>query len=271
MAWRELAVRVASALVLAAATLALTTIGRIPFAILVVAVAAVLIWEWGRLVRRTNIDAATLVGLGGVSLAIGLAVAGSGWAGLIAIGITAVAIYVLAGPGDGVASALGALYAGLPALVLVLLHGSTPAGELVVVFLLLVVWATDTGAFMVGRTVGGPKLWVAVSPNKTWSGLLGGAAAGALMALVYATWISSPSPGRVVLLAIGLAIASQLGDLCESALKRAYGVKDTSHLIPGHGGFMDRVDSLVFAVLAAGLWCGVNQPLPPASVLLGLP
>lgn len=269
--WRELAVRVASAMVLAAATLALAVNGRVPFALLVAAVASVLIWEWGRLVRRAHFDAATIAGLCGVLIAIVFVTAGLHWVGALAIAVTAAVTFGLVKSEVAVSSALGPVYVGLPSLTLVAIHGSVPSGELVIVFLLLVVWSTDTGAFVAGRAFGGPKLWVAVSPNKTWSGLIGGTIVGSLTAFAFAVWLPSPSPGRVVLLAAGLAVVSQLGDLCESALKRAYGVKDTSHLIPGHGGFMDRVDGLVFAALAAGLWCAVNAPRSPAAALLGLP
>lgn len=270
LAWRELAVRIASALVLASATLALTASGSDLFALLAAAVAAAMIWEWGRLVRGANLDVATWVGLAGIGLAIGLAATDRSWGAALVIGMTAAATFFVTDPAARLASAFGPLYAGLPALTLILLHRSAPAGALAVIFLLLVVWSTDTGAFIAGRAIGGPKLWVAISPNKTWSGLLGGTLFGVLIALAYATWVASPVPARVALLAAVLAVISQLGDLCESALKRAYGVKDTSHLIPGHGGFMDRLDSLVFAAVAAGLWCLVNQPSPPATALLGL-
>ncbi len=116
-------------------------------------------------------------------------------------------------------------------------------------YLLLVVWATDIGAFFVGRRVGGPKLLPQVSPSKTWSGLLGGMASAGLLAFCYAKVQSVQLPALAAGLAFVLAVVAQLGDLFESYVKRRVGVKDSGCLIPGHGGVLDRVDGLVFAAL----------------------
>lgn len=116
-------------------------------------------------------------------------------------------------------------------------------------YLLLVVWATDIGAFFVGRRIGGPKLLPQVSPSKTWSGLLGGMAAAGLLAFCYAKVQSVQLPALAAGLAFVLAVVAQLGDLFESYIKRRVGVKDSGCLIPGHGGVLDRVDGLVFAAL----------------------
>lgn len=121
------------------------------------------------------------------------------------------------------------------------------------IFLLVVVWTTDISAYFIGRVLGGPKLWRRISPNKTWSGAIGGLvfaiAAGVVQALV-------TGQGQIVAwaaFAAFLSIASQAGDLFESAIKRRFDVKDSSRLIPGHGGIMDRVDGLVAAAIAAAI------------------
>ena len=267
---RELAVRVASAVVLGTATLLVTWRGGVAFAILVACVAAVLIWEWGRLLRGAGIDALTTAGAAGVIAAIALVAAGWPEAGLAALGATVVAMLAMGRLTGGLVEAGGVLYAGLPSLALVWLRSAPEYGLEAILLILLVVWATDTGAYIFGRTIGGPKLCAQVSPNKTWAGLLGGVAAATTGAWLFAIWLGSLAPGRVAVLATVLAILSQIGDLVESAIKRARGVKDASHLIPGHGGFMDRVDGLVFAATAAAVYAALVDAAVPGSALLWL-
>jgi phosphatidate cytidylyltransferase len=126
-------------------------------------------------------------------------------------------------------------------------------GFAALMFVLLVVWATDIGGYFAGRLIGGPKLWPRVSPKKTWAGAIGGFAASLGVAVGFAV----SGFGKLVsllLLAAMLSIAAQLGDLLESAIKRRFGVKDSGHLIPGHGGLMDRLDGFVAAILLAALF-----------------
>jgi phosphatidate cytidylyltransferase len=119
-----------------------------------------------------------------------------------------------------------------------------PEGREMVLWLMGVVWATDTGAYFVGRMIGGPRLAPTISPNKTWAGLIGGmAAAGGIGALI-GTSVGGSGP-LLALLGAGLAVVAQTGDLAESALKRHAGVKDSGRMIPGHGGILDRVDGLM--------------------------
>ena len=118
-------------------------------------------------------------------------------------------------------------------------------------FLFAVIWCTDIFAFFGGRTFGGPKLAPSISPNKTWSGFFSGLAGGVLAGVIAALFLSESGLVWVVLLATIVSVAGQLGDLFESGLKRTFGVKDSGTLIPGHGGVMDRVDSLIFAAFAA--------------------
>ena len=133
---------------------------------------------------------------------------------------------------------------------LIVLRDREPEGVLLILWLVLVVVAADVGAYFVGRSVGGPKLWPRVSPGKTWSGALGGLAfAGGRRAALRLRGVGW-QPGRAsACSSLGIAVCSQLGDLLESAVKRRFGVKDASRLIPGHGGVMDRLDGVM-----GGVW-----------------
>jgi phosphatidate cytidylyltransferase len=146
---------------------------------------------------------------------------------------------------------LGIPYVALPVLALVLLRHDSHWGIHAIMWLMLVVWATDTFAYFAGRIIGGPKLAPVLSPKKTWAGLLGGMAGAALISGIYAAvWL--PSWFALAAVAAALAVAAQIGDIFESALKRRFGVKDSGNLIPGHGGVLDRVDGLVaVGVIAA--------------------
>jgi phosphatidate cytidylyltransferase len=156
---------------------------------------------------------------------------------------------------------LGVAYAGaLPAFVLLIRHGQHPlrswAGAWLVFFPLVVTWVCDTAAMFGGRTFGGPKLAPTISPGKTRSGTLAGLVGGVLVAPVFAAWVF-PSVGvdasgwQLAAIAGVLAVVGQVGDLAESLFKREAGVKDSSALIPGHGGVLDRLDSLYFVVPVA--------------------
>ncbi len=150
-------------------------------------------------------------------------------------------------------TAAGFLYAGAAQFAAVLLRADREMGFAALIFVLMVCWATDIGGYFAGRGIGGPKLWPRVSPNKTWAGAVGGFAG----SLVVAGGFAALGIGRVLpLLLLGgvLSVAGQLGDLFESAVKRRFGVKDSSHLIPGHGGLMDRLDSVVAAIVLAAIF-----------------
>ena len=127
------------------------------------------------------------------------------------------------------------------------------SGFAALMLVLLAVWATDIGGYFAGRLIGGPKLWPRVSPKKTWAGAIGGFVA----SLGVAGGFAAAGLGKIIpLLRLGaiLSIASQLGDLFESAVKRRFGVKDSSHIIPGHGGLMDRLDGFVAAIVLAAIF-----------------
>ncbi|TCP99651.1 phosphatidate cytidylyltransferase [Sphingomonas sp. PP-F2F-A104-K0414] len=146
--------------------------------------------------------------------------------------------------------ALGILYCGLPVLALMIIRRQDE-GILFTLWALSLVWACDIGAFFTGRTLGGPKLAPVISPNKTWSGLIGGVVLASAVAAVLHTQYGLPM--RMTLATPVLAVLAQMGDLYESWLKRVAGVKDSGNILPGHGGVMDRLDGLVPVAPVAAL------------------
>lgn len=144
----------------------------------------------------------------------------------------------------------GVLYLGGGAWALMYLRDLSSIGYYAVLFLLVTVWATDSGAYAIGRLVGGPKLIPSISPKKTWAGLVGGMALAALAGVLLGYFLHLPRQGLLAGLAAGLALVTQAGDLFESWVKRRFGVKDSGSLIPGHGGILDRIDGLLLAALA---------------------
>lgn len=267
---RDLGQRIASGVALAALVLAALWAGPLPFAIVVGAVGVVVVWEWGRVVRSAGVDAIMVIQAVAVPAGVLLAALGLAGLGLIVVLVAAIISALLAFGERGHMAAFGALYAGLPAVALVWLYRGDAAGYLAVLFILLTVWATDTGAYFAGRLIGGHKLMPRVSPNKTWSGLAGGIAAGGLVGVGFALARADLALGHMIVAGALLGAVSQAGDLLESALKRAYGVKDASTLIPGHGGFMDRIDGLSAAALAAAIFAVAVNIQAPARALLGL-
>jgi phosphatidate cytidylyltransferase len=145
----------------------------------------------------------------------------------------------------------GILYAGIAFLGPTVLRQDDKMGLIAVLFLAATVWSTDIFAYCAGRAIGGPLLWPRVSPNKTWAGvvggLVGGVAAGTMVA--YASGVGRLTVVGVI--ALLLSVLTQAGDLFESAVKRRFGAKDASTLIPGHGGLMDRLDGFLVAAFVA--------------------
>jgi phosphatidate cytidylyltransferase len=147
----------------------------------------------------------------------------------------------------------GLLYAAAILSAPVLLGSDADHGFAAIVFLFVVVWLTDIVAYFAGRAIGGPKLMPRVSPNKTWSGAIGGTLASVAGGVFVASQFGIGSLVAAALIALVLSIVSQAGDLAESAIKRRFDAKDASQLIPGHGGLMDRLDGFVAAAAAAAL------------------
>lgn len=263
--------RVLSAIGLAAVAFALAWAGLAGFAVLVLAISLAMSWEWSQIVRGPGLDLSLVVHGVAVTAAVALASLGFAALGAAVLVIGAIIVLALEFGSHPILSAVGVLYTGLPAVALLWLRSNEPAGFTAVLFIVLVVAATDTAAFLAGRLIGGPRLAPRISPNKTWSGLAGGVTAAGLAGAAFAAAIGGPVPA---LAATGLlmGLVAQAGDLAESALKRAFDVKDASQLLPGHGGFMDRMDGIVTVSIALALAVLFLDPHAPAEALLaGLP
>jgi phosphatidate cytidylyltransferase len=209
----NLALRVVSSAVMAPVTIAIAWFGGWPFVLFWTAAACVVLWEWSRLVAGSD-GTRTLPSFAGWMVA-------------------------------------GFAYSSVLLLAPVILRRDPSLGLVAIMFLFAVVWVTDVAAYFAGRAIGGPKLWPAVSPKKTWSGAIGGTLGGVVAALAVAKLAGLDLAPMLVLVALLLSVASQAGDLLESAIKRQFGAKDSSQLIPGHGGLMDRLDGFLTAVAAA--------------------
>jgi phosphatidate cytidylyltransferase len=257
-AMADLKVRVVSGLALAGIALALLYAGPMPFAVLILAVSLAMCWEWGHVVRGAETDPVLVVH--GVVVVAAVILAALGYAALAVIALIAGAFVVAALRFGETArlSALGVLYVGLPAVALITLRNEA-YGFLAVLFVVLTVIATDTLAYFTGRGLGGPKLWPRVSPKKTWSGLAGGVSGAALVGAGFGATLPGASIGRLA--AVGLLLGLV-------ALKRSFDVKDASGLLPGHGGFMDRMDGLVVASVVAILIGLSGSMFAPARALL---
>jgi phosphatidate cytidylyltransferase len=157
-------------------------------------------------------------------------------------------------------AAFGPVYGGLPSVALVWLRADPAQGRTIIFWLLLVVWATDIGAYAFGRLIGGPLLLPAVSPKKTWAGLIGGALCAGVSGVGVGLTLGLAHPLVLMAGSGAMAVVAQAGDLAESWVKRRCGVKDSSNIIPGHGGVLDRVDGLlVVAVAVAALLLTGNE------------
>jgi phosphatidate cytidylyltransferase len=249
---RNLLTRVIAALVLAPTAIAIAYAGGWLWAALVTLAAIGLYVEWLMIVdaaRQTRVVASGVVALviAGFCLASGYLDASLL---VLALGFTGVA---LLSPERRSWTATGFFYAAAAEIASVLVRLDRVEGFAALILILLVVWVTDIGGYFAGRGIGGPKLWPRISPKKTWAGAIGGFAASLAIAVGFAAF-GLGKTGPLLLLGAVLSIVSQLGDLFESAVKRRFGVKDSSHLIPGHGGLLDRLDGFVAAVVLSAIF-----------------
>jgi phosphatidate cytidylyltransferase len=252
--------RTASAVVLAPLAIATAFVGGWIFVAACTVTAALVLWEWSILVTRApdwRILAPGLPALCAAAVlaqvnAPGMAIAAAG------LGAVAVAIAITLPPHPAqrpaaaiVWAAAGVVYAGIVLISPIVLRSDPQMGFTALAFLFATVWSTDIFAYLTGRRLGGPLLAPRLSPKKTWAGALGGLAGGVVGGALVAYASAGTYPVAAGVLALILSIAAQGGDLLESSVKRRFGAKDTSTLIPGHGGVMDRVDGFLVAALIA--------------------
>ena len=258
----SLTLRILSTLVLAPLVIGAVVIGDWALVALGIAFGLAAVHEWDRLCGGEGLKG-TLGQTHAALVAVAAIVAELGeWNTAVALSlIGALVLYLLARLQGRRAlwAGLGALYIALPVIAFLWLRDDHTHGLSALVWVLVVVWSSDIGAYAVGRTLRGPKLAPSISPGKTWSGAVGGVVAAAAAGAATSGLTHSTYVDFVVPVSIALAIVAQLGDLAESAAKRHFGVKNSGTLIPGHGGVLDRVDSLLFALPAAALIALLND------------
>jgi phosphatidate cytidylyltransferase len=242
----DLLVRTGSAVVLLGIALLAAYLGGLAAGVVAAAFALVVLLEWATITGSPMTQVAPY----GAAVAVAVAVTGLGMVTAAAT-IAIVAAIVAAFYARGVWLPAGVVYASVLGICLVAIRVAPELGFAALIFVLAVVWATDSGAFFAGRAIGGPKLAPRISPKKTWAGAVGGLAAAIPAGYVAARFTGVPITLGLVVVALGLSLLCQVGDLFESWLKRLFGAKDSGAIIPGHGGVMDRVDGLTFAAAAA--------------------
>jgi len=251
--YAELPVRIASAAVLGLFALYCTWSGGLTFLLLIIAACGLIFYEFSTMVKKALPRRVALFAAGFIGILFASYLVDRPLNGLVIMGIGALVLaaweWII---GKSVWGATALIYAGLPFAALVGMRDGD-AGFFVIVFVLACVWGADTLAYFSGKTFGGPKLAPSISPNKTWSGFFGGLL-GALLLSAVVTYLAGYGPGGwMISLAVLLALASQVGDLFESWVKRHFGLKDSGKIIPGHGGMLDRIDGLIFAIIGAWL------------------
>jgi phosphatidate cytidylyltransferase len=249
---RNLLMRVVAALVLAPLAVAMAYAGGWLWITLVTLVVIGLYVEWLTITGLASVTRVVLSGSAALAIAGLCLMAGRSEVslGVLAIGLV---VSALIAPARRNWVAAGFLYAAAAEVASVMVRLDTAKGFAALIFVLLVVWATDIGGYFAGRGIGGPKLWPSVSPKKTWAGAIGSFVTSLAVAAGFAALDFGKTAPLLVLGAV-LSVVSQLGDLFESAVKRRFGVKDSSHIIPGHGGLLDRLDGFVAAVLVAAIF-----------------
>lgn len=262
-----LRLRIVSALVIAPPALAAVWFGWPWLPVLILVAAGAMGWEWARL---CGFGWATVPGFATILTAVAAALAMSAGAGGTAVAVAIIgSLAVLATAyrarvsSAAVWAAAGTLWITLPCIAFLWLDSDALHGRAALLWLLAIVWASDIAAYAVGRTMGGPKLAPRLSPNKTWSGAIGGLGGAALAGLA-ASLLADGDWRLVVPVSLLLGVAAELGDLAESMAKRHFDVKDSSGLIPGHGGVLDRLDSALTAAAVQALITLISGASPLA-------
>jgi phosphatidate cytidylyltransferase len=253
--WSDLRPRVLSAAVMVAVGAAEIWMGGVFFAALVVLLTGGMVWELARLTAPGRRNTPLVMGaVGAVSLIAALALRGE--LATMALLVPSLALALTPRRDRRIA----ALYAAAVTVTgFALVHLREDSGQGAILWLIAVVVASDVLGYFAGRVLGGPKFWPAVSPKKTWSGTLAGWVGAALVG--WGFWLAGFGSVLIILLSPLIAFAGQMGDIAESWVKRRAGVKDSSNLIPGHGGLLDRFDALIGATVALML-LGLIVPLP---------
>jgi phosphatidate cytidylyltransferase len=249
-----------SALMLAPLPIVAIWLGGPFLSTLIIAAAVVMAWEWGRLCGGGAARSRGVTGgpalIGVVAAAVVVASLSGIWAGALLAAGGAILVWQVALRRHANAPlwlAGGSLWVALPCIILLWLAQSGSASRGTLFWVFAVVWATDIGAYVIGRQFGGPLLAPRWSPRKTWAGLVGGIVCAGLAGWATAGVLGTASVLPLVLVSAGLAIVEQFGDLAESVAKRRFGVKDASSLIPGHGGLLDRLDGLLAVIPVVAL------------------
>jgi phosphatidate cytidylyltransferase len=271
---QPLTLRIISAGVLIPIVVAAVYAGHPAWTLLVILFAGAMAWEWSRISSRSA--SAELRPLLFAVVMIAALLASAFWTELLArsdawlplaVGVTiATALGVGRQRGLTVWFALGFAYVAVPCFAIILLRADPDVGLQQILWIVALVIFADTGAYIAGRSIGGPKLAPRISPNKTWAGLGGAIVSAAIAGAITAFLMDRPSVWPLLAVSGGLAVIEQAGDLAESAFKRHFGVKDASNIIPGHGGALDRVDGLIAVAAAVA---GINT-LIGSSVLTWL-
>jgi phosphatidate cytidylyltransferase len=249
----ELSLRIFSGLALALLAIGAAFLGGWPFAVFWSLASLGVLREWSTLVAGPDRWSVLMSGAASLLLALGLVVTWHFLAALIVLAMGTFAAAALAPSERRIWAAGGIPYAGALAIAPIVLRADNDHGFPALIILFAIVWATDIVAYFAGRAVGGPKLMPRVSPNKTWSGAICGTVAAIVAAVAVAQGAGLASLFAIAALAGVLSIFAQAGDLFESFVKRRFGAKDSGHVIPGHGGLMDRLDGFLAASVAATL------------------
>ena len=263
----NLFLRIVSALILAPIVLAAIIYGEHAYDVLVAVFGALMAWEWEKMLA----DRKSYVGVS-LTLMSSMVVFLTNFNPVFVLGIIAFfAVFLYVKSGKNLLLSFGAFYIGLPLLSMMYVAYFSDSGSgdlnysyMYILWLLFVVWATDVGGYVVGKSIGGPKLVPKISPNKTWAGLIGGMLFSVMITYCFVItmnhyYASALSMKYFLLSSVILAFVSQVGDIFESKIKRYLDIKDSSNLIPGHGGIFDRVDGLLFAAPAVALFVLLNN------------
>ena len=245
----NLALRIGSAFVLAPLALFTAYFGDWPFALFWGIAAIAVLWEWTTLVVGPGHQ--LMVSAGGSAIGVAALVA---WlhrpiTAILLVGLGVIAALIFAPRERRLWITAGIGYAGCMLLAPLLLRADDAYGFLALVLLFAIVWTTDVLGYFAGRALGGPKLLPAVSPKKTWSGAVAGTLGAMIVAVLVVEYFGLFNRAAIAFIALLLSVVAQLGDLFESWIKRQFGAKDASQLIPGHGGVMDRLDGFWAAAL----------------------